>query len=77
LKQAAIVDFGAFALVHHDGNADTVRAWDAYRATIADPQSLLRIPATEVIEAVAGALASGAILRHWLLERYCLPWRTP
>jgi hypothetical protein len=73
LQQEGIVEFGAFALVHHDDNPDVTAPWDAYAAMSAEPGRFLRLPASAIAAAAGEAMAAGPSLDEWLRDRYFLP----
>jgi hypothetical protein len=66
LQQSGAASFGAFGLVHHDGNPDVTTPWDEYTASVADAGVLFRAGASEV------ALAAGPSIGPWIINRYRL-----
>ena len=72
LIQAGEAAFTAFGLVHHPDNHHVVEPWEHYRALVADPSPLFRIPANEVIDAAADRSAPWSDWACYMRERYKL-----
>jgi hypothetical protein len=65
LQQAGIAEFGAFGLVHHDGNAAVVAQWSSYVEMCARPETMLRMPANRIVELLPA-------MARWMRARYAL-----
>jgi hypothetical protein len=73
LLQSGRYEFARFGLVHHDDNPDVPLHWERYRAMIADPEVLFRLPASAVIEAGRRLEASwSSDWAQYLEDRYRL-----
>jgi hypothetical protein len=66
MEQEGLADEAWLLLLHHDHNPDVVPHFDAYQATAARPERLLRWPATRLL--AAGPLPWAA----WMRQRYFL-----
>ncbi len=73
LVQTEHFGFWHYGLVHHDENPDVVPHWEDYRASVAEPGPLFRLPATQLL---TQALTHGSWWVDWaayMRARYFLP----